>query len=143
MPVTGLQREVEQKPAARPCCGNVRMNVMAIPPPYCRRRTGEQPAAKLRPVAIIAREEFVAAIAGQRDRHMFSSHPADMVRRNDRGIAEWFFHRTCYVVDCCLDIRLDNQLVVLGVKVLGNRTGMARLLEVLIGKADGQRLYAL
>src|SRR5215472_19130523 len=119
------------------------MNVKAIPPAQRWRRTGELPAAKLGPIAIISCKEFVATIAGQSHGHMLSGHPADMVRRNDRRISERLFHRACYVVHCSFDVRLDEQFVVLGVKVLGNSAGMVGLIEVLIGKADGKSLHAL
>src|SRR5262249_20545590 len=100
IPVARRQRNVEQKPAAWPCRGNVGVNAAAIPVPHCRSGTGETAPAKLRQVAVITRKELVAAVAGQRDGHMLSSQTANVVRRYYGRVPERLFHDAAYVVDC-------------------------------------------
>src|SRR5260370_21777161 len=116
---------------------------MAIPASYCWGQTGKVPAAKLRPITIIPSKEFIAAIAGERDRHMLSSHSANVVRGHSRGISEGLFHDTGYVVNRALDVRLDDQFMMLSVKLPRNRASMVRFIEVLARKSNRKCLHAL
>src|SRR4051812_35799850 len=91
----------------------------------------------------IPTEALVAAVAVQRDRDVFPSHLRDVERRDGRVVRE----RLAVVADDAGDelerAGLDDELVVLGRKAVGDEPRQRKLVELLAGEAYGEGLDRL
>jgi hypothetical protein len=93
------------------------------------------------PVARISKEQLVAAVAGQRDRHRSSGDLRHQIRRHRRGVRERLVEHVGEPVDDAEHLPLVARLlVVLGVQMAGDGRGVIRLVELGIVEADRERL---
>ena len=84
----------------------------------------------------ITGEQFISAIAGQRDGHMASRHLGNVISRNGGRIGEWFIEKTRQFGDKIRDIRLHHILVVIAPHLLGHLLRIHQFIVCRIVEAD-------
>ena len=92
-------------------------------------------------VAPVAAEHLVAAVAGERNRHLLPGKSGDVERRDLRGIGERLIeHLGQLRDDRARLVRAEVQLGVVGPEVTGDRARVARLLETALVETDREGL---
>ena len=104
------------------------------------RQVPDERRGPVREERIVAGEQLVAAVAGQRDLHVLAREPREEERREKRRIGERFVE----LGDGCRQevdaIRAGKFLRrVFGAESLGSELRPRRLVEALFGKPDGKR----
>ena len=89
---------------------------------------------------VVAGEELVAPVAGQRHGDLGAGQPADQVHRDLGDVAERLVPEVRKVGNDVLGVPVaDPQQGVVGTEVIGHGGGFARLVERPVGEADGER----
>ncbi len=94
-------------------------------------------------VARVAREGLVAAVAGQRDRHVTAGHLRQQVRRERRRIGERLAVGVHQLGQQLGGVRAQHVLVVIGLVQARDLARVGHLGEVLLVEADRERLDRL
>src|SRR5438093_8333622 len=97
-------------------------------------------AAMVYDVAVVAGEQLVAAVAGQRDLHMLASQLRDEVRRDGRYVGEWLVEGAQKIVEEIEILGADYELVMLGPEPLRYAACVGQLVVGRLPEADGERL---
>src|SRR2546425_5982848 len=112
------------------------MDIVTIPSAHSRGKQANLPAPQIGLVTIVTSKEFIPAISRQSYCDMLTSQAAHMIRWHDRRIAKRFFQRMRQQVHRFLDLRLDDQFVVLGAEPSCDYAGIFGFVEVFAGEAN-------
>ena len=94
-------------------------------------------------VAGIAGEALIPAVAVESHGHVTRGHLGEVEAGDRRGIGEGFAVVPCQLGHDLDGVRLYDELVVIGGEVLGDRAGVADLVELGVGKPDREGLHGL
>ena len=97
-------------------------------------------ALQIDDVTVVPSEQLIAAITGKRYGDMLPCQTGYVVRRNHGGIAERLFQHARQVFDRLRDIRLDDQFMMIGRKMLRHLPREVGLVEILLRETNGERL---
>ena len=95
------------------------------------------------PVAVVAAEHLVAAVAGEGHRHFAARHLREVHRGDGRAVGERLVVVPDQLGQNRQGVRLDDLLVVPRAEEGGRLAGVGRLVELLDGKADRERVDRL
>src|SRR6267378_3985176 len=112
------------------------MNGFTVPTTCPGRKQAKSSTLKIGSVTVVTSEQLIPPISGQSHRDMLTSQAADVIRRDNRGIAKRFFQRMRQLVYGFLDVRLDNQFMMLGAEPSRDQAGIFGFVEVLAGEAN-------
>src|SRR5215471_19357302 len=90
---------------------------------------------------IVTGEQFVAAVAPQRHRHILSGQPAHQVGRQERTVRHRFIQPSQAFIDQLPGARNGKSFqFMIGLKLRANEQPVARLVKTLLGKSDAEGL---
>ena len=108
--------------------------------PQRRRHAVVVALALLDDVLVVAREQLVAAVAGEHDLDVLGGELRHHVGRNRRRVAERLVEIPGEVLDDRNHVRLEHELVVLRAERLRDFARVRELVEAVLGEADRERL---
>src|SRR5205807_1101564 len=91
-------------------------------------------------IAVVASEQLVAPISRECHRHMLPSCARNVVCRYHGGVTKRLFQHCRQLVESFFDLRLNDELVMLGAKLLRHSTRVLRFVEVLFRKTNRKGL---
>src|SRR5438445_11436737 len=90
-------------------------------------------------IPFVAGKQFAPSISSQSHGDMLASQSANVIGRHHRGIAERFFERVRQELYGFLDLRVDEQFVILSSIMLCNDLRMLRFVEIIFGTSNRKR----